>query len=183
MKLKNNHDESVLDTINRVQLAIKSAGVYPEDHPVTTEIVLNSYEALVNHLNTKSILTLSVDGGKLLVDDSPIESANNISSNFALDLAQRAIDSISFYRGLAQRDYLIFIKAMIQRPQPQSKNGDVASILLNNGISTIRLNGIRYKKVWGDSDIDVHDHTMKSGDSDERYTANIIKNFDIDPER
>jgi type IV pilus assembly protein PilB len=176
MKLRNNYDESVLDAINRVQLAIKSAGVYPEDHPVTTEIVHNSYEALVNHLNAKSILTLSVHGGKLLVDDTPIESA------FALDLAQRAIDSISFHRGLPRRDYLIFIKAMIQKPQSQSKHDDVAAILKKNGVSTIRLNGIKYKKVSGDSDPDVHHHTTTPGDSDKRNSANIISDFDTDPD-
>lgn len=120
------------------------------------------------------------------MDDIPIESPNNLSANFALDLDQRAIDSISFYRGLSRRDYLIFIKAMIQKPQSQSKNGDVASILRNNGVSTIRLNGIRYKKVSGDSSGDSkvggHDPTINSGNSHERYTTNIINDFDIDPE-
>jgi len=169
--------------MNQVQLAIKSTGVYPADHPVTTEIIHNSYEALVKHLNTKSILTLSVDGGKLLVNDILIESPNNLSTNFALDLGQRAIDSISFYPGLSRRDYLIFIKAMIQRSHSQTKNGDVASILRNNGVSTIRLNGIKYKRVSGDSTASDQDHTINTGDSHERYATNIIKDFDVDPER
>lgn len=183
MTVKKNDNKSVLDTINQVQLAIKSTGVYPEDHPVTTEILHNSYEALVNLLNSKSVLTLSADGGKLLVDDIPIESPNNLSANFALDLDQRAIDSISFYRGLSRRDYLIFIKAMIQKPQSQSKNGDVASILRNNGISTIRLNRIKYKKVSGDVKEGVHDHTVNTGDTHESYHTTIINDFDLDPER
>lgn len=183
MTVKKNDNKSVLDTINQVQLAIKSTGVYPADHPVTTEILHNSYEALVNLLNSKSVLTLSADGGKLLVDDIPIESPNNLSANFALDLDQRAIDSISFYRGLSRRDYLIFIKAMIQKPQSQSKNGDVASILRNNGISTIRLNRIKYKKVSGDVKEGVHDHTVNTGDTHESYHTTIINDFDLDPER
>jgi type IV pilus assembly protein PilB len=168
MKLRNNKKELFLDTINQLQLAIKSTGVYPEDHPITIEIINNSYQALVNHLKTKNILTLSVNGSKLLVDDIPIESKNNLPANFALDLDQRAIGSISFCQGLSQRDYMIFIKAMIQKPRSKSKNGDVAATLKNNGVFTIRLNEVKYKKVSED---------LKEGER-----SHIINAFDIDDE-
>ena len=144
------NNELILDAINQVQLAIKSTGVYPEDHPITVEIIKNSYEALVNHLKAQNILTFSVNGGKLLVDDNPIESKNNLPANFALDLDQRSIESISFYRGLSQGDYITFIKAMIQNPRSASKDGGVAATLKNSGISTIRLNAFKYKKVSED---------------------------------
>jgi type IV pilus assembly protein PilB len=168
MKQINNNKELFLDTINQVQLAIKSTSVYPENHPITIEIINNSYEALVTHLKTKSILTLSVNGSKLLVDDIPIESKNNLPANFALDLDQRAIESISFYRGLSQKDYMIFIKAMIQKPQSKSENGGVAATLKNNGVSTIRLNEVKYKKV---------SENFKEGEH-----THIINAFDIDDE-
>ena len=158
-----------MDIITQVQLAIKSTGVYPVDHPITIEIINNSYQALANHLKTKNILTLSVNGSKLLADDVPIESKNNLPANFALDLDQRAIESISFYRGLSQRDYMIFIKAMIQKPQSKSKNGDVAAILKNNRVSAIKLNEVKYKKVSKD---------LKDGEH-----SHIINAFDIDDER
>jgi type IV pilus assembly protein PilB len=186
MTLKKNHTESVLDAINQVQLAIKSTGVYPEDHPATAEILNNSYKALVNRLNAKNVFTVSADGGKLLVDDIPIESPNTAFANFALDLDQRAIDSISFYRGLSRRDYQIFIKAMMQKPQSQSKTGDVASSLRSNGVSTIRINGIKYKKVsgeGGDVKEDENNHTVNTGDAQGRYQTTIFNDIDIDPER
>ncbi|MCX5854980.1 MAG: hypothetical protein NTZ24_10535, partial [Deltaproteobacteria bacterium] len=167
MKQRNNKKELFLDTINQVQLAIKSTGVYPADHPITIEIINNSYEALVNHLKTKNILTLSVNGSKLLVDDIPIESKNNLPANFALDLDQRAIESISFCRGLSQRDYMIFIKAMIQKPRSKNKNEDVATTLKNNGVSTIRLNKIKYKKVSEDLKEGEHSHIINAFDIDD----------------
>ena len=149
MKLKNIPNGSFLDTINQLQLAIKSVGVYPEDHPITTDIINHSYSALTGHLNAKSTLTLGVLGNKLLVDDLPLESKNNLAAGFALELEQRAIDSISFYRGLSRRDYLIFIKAMAKKPLSKGKHGDVTMILKNSGISSIRLNEITYGKVSG----------------------------------
>ena len=151
MKPKSIPKGPFLETINQVQLAIKSAGVYPEDHPITTEIISNSYEALAGQLDAQSPLTLSVVGNKLLVDDLPLESPNNMAASFALDLEQRAIDSISFIRGLSRRDYLIFIKAMAQKPLLKGKHGDVALILKNSGVSAIRLNEITYRKVLGDT--------------------------------
>lgn len=182
MKVMSNHQESLLAAIHQVQLAIKGAGVYPADHPATTEIIRNSYEALVNHLNTKDVLTLSVDGSKVLVEDIPIEAPNSLFSNFAADLGQRAIDSISFYRGLSWRDYLIFIKAMIQKPQLRGRNGDIASILSDNGVSTIRLNTIRYRKVSGEQEAEGHNHTLNAGDSHRVDEANLINNLDVDSE-
>ena len=159
-----NHNESFLDTINQVQLAIKSTGVYPEDHPITVEIIKNSFEALVNHLKAKNILTFSVNGSKLFVDDIPIESKNNLPANFSLDLDQRAIESISFYRGMSRRDYMTFIKAMIQNPRSTSKDGGVASALKNSNVSTIRLNEFKYKKVSKDFKEDGHGHIINAFD-------------------
>jgi len=164
MKPRNNKKELFLDTLNKVHLAINSTGVYPEDHPITIEIINNSYEALVNHLKTKKILTLSVNGSKLLVDDIPIESKNNLPANFSLDLDQRAIESISFYRGLSRRDYIIFIKAMTQKPRSKSKNGDVAATLKINSVSNIRLNEVKYKKVSGDLKEGEHSHIINAFD-------------------
>lgn len=145
--------KSLLDTINQLQLAIKSAGVYPEDHPITIDIINNAFDALSNHLTTQNALTLCILGNKLLVDDLPLETQNNLAASFALDLDQRAISSISFCRGLSRRDYLIFIKAMTQKPLPKSKQGDVASILKNNGVSAIRLNEITYARASADAPV------------------------------
>ncbi|MBN2439416.1 MAG: Flp pilus assembly complex ATPase component TadA [Deltaproteobacteria bacterium] len=164
-----NHNELFLDTINQVQLAIKSTGVYPEDHPITVEIINNSYEALVKHLKDKNMLTFGVNGGKLLVDDDPIETKNNLPANFSLDLDQRAIESISFYRGMSRRDYMTFIKAMIQNPRSTGKDGSVAAALKNGNVSTIRLNEFKYRKVSKDFKEDEHGH--------------IINAFDIDDEK
>jgi type IV pilus assembly protein PilB len=56
-----------------------------------------------------------------------------------------------FCRGLSRRDYLIFIKAIAKKPLSRGKHGDVASILKNNGVSTIRINEITYGKVSKDA--------------------------------
>ena len=150
-KLNNIHQASCNDTITQLQLAIKGAGVYPLDHPITTEIIKHSYDTLAVHLNAHSQLTICVLGNKLIVDDLPIESKNNVAASFALDLEQRSIDSISFYKGLSLMDYLTFIKAMAQKSLPRGKQNDIVSILKDNGVSAIRLNEVTYGKVSRDA--------------------------------
>ena len=65
-------EQLALDTINQVQLAIKSTGVYPQDHPITSEIINRSYESLVSLLNGQNRLDVRVNGNKLFVDDVPV---------------------------------------------------------------------------------------------------------------
>ena len=79
MKKATKDKELILDIINQIQLAMKSTGVYPEDHPIITEIINSSYKVLASYLKDESTLTISLSGGKLLVDDLPVESKNNLS--------------------------------------------------------------------------------------------------------
>ncbi|MBM4271190.1 MAG: hypothetical protein FJ139_03390 [Deltaproteobacteria bacterium] len=182
MKLQDKGIESAIDTINQVQLAIKGIGVYPEDHPSSATIIYNSYKAVVNQLSSKSVFTVGTDGVKLLVDDIPIDSPNPALTNFASDLYLRNIGSISFYRGLSRKDYLVFIKAMIQKPTSQSKTGDVALILKDHGISTIQLNRIKYKKVSEDAEEGVHDHSPNIGHTEAGYRRSMMNDLVVDPE-
>lgn len=172
-----------LDTINQIQLAIKSTGVYSERHPITNEIIRKSYEELVKHLKTKNTLTFGVNRGKLLVDDDPIETKNHLITNFSLDLDQRAIESISFYRGISPRDYVIFIKAMIMNPRSVGKDGGVAAALKNNGVSTIRLNEFKYKKVSKDFKDNEQIHPINSFNIDDNSPltpTNATSMFELD---
>jgi len=99
MNLNNITNRSSLDTINQMHLAIKSYGVYPEDHPITTDIINNSYDALASHLKAQSTLTLSVLGNKLLVDDLPLESKNDLAASFAFDSSRGQSTAYPFVRG------------------------------------------------------------------------------------
>jgi type IV pilus assembly protein PilB len=144
---RGNCEELFVDTIKEIHLAIKNIGSYPEEHPATRESICKSHEALTNLLSKQTTLTVSVDGNKLLVDDVPVDSRNMFSAKFALDLEKRAIDSITFCRGLSERDFMTFLNAMIERPIVLSQEDGVASILQQHGISTIKLNEIKYGRI------------------------------------
>ncbi len=139
------------DTIKQIQLALKNNASYPGDHPAFSRAADKSYETLMSLLDEEATLTVSVSGNKLLVDDVPIDGKTAAITNFAKELDQRAIDSITFYRGLTLTDFKVFLDAMVKSPTIMNQEGGVASILHENGVSTIQFNEIKYGKIAEDS--------------------------------
>jgi type IV pilus assembly protein PilB len=151
MNPRKNRQEFFMDTIKHLNLAIKCAATYPGNHPVSFQTVSSSYETLINLLDKQSMVTLGVLGKKLMVDDALVKEKNIYSANFVRYLRQRAINSITFYRGLLLNDFRIFLAAMIKSPSILSQEGGVASVLTQNGVSTIKLNEVKYGRISGDS--------------------------------
>lgn len=147
MNPRDKPEKLFIDTIKQIQLAIKSTAAYPGDHPTSRQIVGKSYETLADLLNKQGTLTVCVFGDKLVVDDVPIDGKNGIFATFAKDLRDRDIDSITFHRGLSHNDLTIFLDAMIKRPDILTQDGGVASTLRQRGVSTIKLNAVKYGKI------------------------------------
>ena len=151
MDTKDNIKELFTDAIQQVQMAIKQTAAYPGDHPISRQIFYKSYETLTDLLNKQDTLTFGTFGGKMLVDNVPIDGKNSLFDSFAKYLNRRDIDSITFYHGLSQKDFTFFLDAMIKRPGIITREGGVASILNQHRVSTIKLNGITYGKIAEES--------------------------------
>ncbi|MFC1532142.1 GspE/PulE family protein [Thermodesulfobacteriota bacterium] len=147
MHFTDNHRELFVDAIKQIQLCIKSTASYPEDHPISHHIINKSYETLASCLNKRTALNISVFGNKLLVNNVPLDSKNTFCIGFQSSLEQRDIDSINFYDGLTMKEFMIFLNAMIKNPGILKQNGGVASILHQHGVSTIKLNNVKYGKI------------------------------------
>jgi hypothetical protein len=139
------------DAIRQIQLAMSSTAAYPEDHPISRQDIIRSYKTLTNLLRKQSELTVTSLGTKLLVEDVPIDSKDAFSKNFAAVLSQRAIDSITFCRGLSVKDFKVFLNAIIKRPKVLSQEGGIASILKQYGVITIKLDLVKYGKLSEES--------------------------------
>lgn len=176
-----------MDTVKEVQLAIKSTASYPSDHPTSRQIVGKSYETLADLLNKQDTLTVCVFGDRLVVDDVPIDGKNGIFATFAKDLRQRDIDSIAFHRGLSHNDFTIFLDAMIKRPNILTQEGGVASILKHHGVSTIKLNGVKYGKISEESkqleDTHIIDYLSGQNHSLGDYKDSFLYILENDPQR
>jgi len=187
MNPRDRREELFVDTVKDIQLAIKTTASYPEDHPTARQIVDNSYETLADLLATQATVTVCVFGDKVVVDDVPIDGKNTLFTGFTKDLHQRAIESITFYRGLSQGDFTIFLDAMIKRPGLLPHNGGVASVLKHHGVSTIRLNEVKYGKIAEEPGQleDSHMLDYLRGESDTRgdYGQHFLSILEHDPRR
>jgi type II secretory ATPase GspE/PulE/Tfp pilus assembly ATPase PilB-like protein len=187
MNLRENSEGLFMDAIQQGQMAIRHTAAYPGDHPAPRESVSKSYETLADLLNKQDMLTVCVFGDKLVVDDVPIDGKNGIFAIFAKDLRQRDIDSITFHRGLSHNDFTIFLDAMIKRPNILTQEGGVASILKQQGVSTIKLNEIKYGKISKKSKELENSHIIDylSGENDTLgdYGHNLLHILENDPQR
>jgi len=152
MRIQGARQDFLAETIKGIQLAIKNNASYPGDHPALSQAAEKSYKALMSLLDEEAAITVSVYGNKLLVDDIPIDGKTRATINFAKELDQRAIDSITFYRGLTLTDFRAFLDAMIKSPTIMNQEGGVASILREHDVSTIQLNETKYGKIDEDSE-------------------------------
>ena len=151
MKTQGAHQDFLADAIKQIHLALKNNVSYPGDHPAFSRAADKSYETLMSLLDQEATLTLSVSGNKMLVDEVPIDGKTASMVNLAKELDQRAIDSITFYRGLTLTDFKAFLDAMVKSPTILNQEGGVASILHEDGVSTIQLNEVKYGKIAEDS--------------------------------
>lgn len=151
MKTQGVRQDFCADAIKQVHLALKNNASYPGDHPAFSRAADKSYKSLMSLLGQEGTLTVSVSGNKLLVDDIPIDGKTASMVSFAKELDQRAIDSITFHQGLTLTDFKAFLDAMVKSPTILNQEGGVASILQENGVSTIQLNEVKYGKVAEDS--------------------------------
>jgi len=176
-----------MDTVKEIQLAIKTTASYPSDHPTSRRIVGKSYKTLTSLLHKQTAVTVCVFGDKLVVDDVPIDDKNGIFATFAKDLDQRRIDSITFYRGLSREHFTTFLDAMIKRPDILTQKADVASILKHHGVSTIKLNGVKYGKISEESkhleDNYIIDYLSGKNDTLGDYGQNFLQILENDPQK
>jgi len=101
------------------------------------EVIRKSYRTLSNLLAKQPLLT--------------IDSKGTFLSGFAKAFSQKGVDSITFYRGLSQKDFITLLHAMMQHPKLLRKKGGLASLLAQNGVSKIKINHIKYEQIKEES--------------------------------
>jgi type IV pilus assembly protein PilB len=147
MKPNESGENAVLETLKMIQLGIRSAASYPEDHPAASRAFTQSFAALSKILQGRKTFTISVFGNRLMMDDARLEGKSDQFAAFVRDLTLRGISSIAFHRGLSRRDLRAFFDAMIKMPHAIQEEGGMGSILSRNHISTIKINGVKYGKI------------------------------------
>ncbi len=153
MKANKNQGDIFSDALGQILLAIKTATSYPENHPILGRIIDQAHKNLANLLSEKPTLTVTSSGDRLLVDDIPMDNKNSLFANFNSDLGQNGIESITFYQGLSYQDFKTFLYAMTKGPDTPGKMSDVAGVLQNQGITTIKLNHLKYGKITEESEM------------------------------
>lgn len=187
MNTGNYREEQYLDTIQQLQMAIKSISSYPEGHPTSSQIIGNLYETLTKLFNIKSSLTVSNSNKTLLLDDIPISDKKISSTELAMSLEKRGIESITFCRGLSMKDFKIFLRGMSYSPHMLKQQGDLTTMLQQKGVSSIKINKIKYGKISEEEklieDTNILDFLSGNNDSSGYNVSNFVEILENEPRR
>ncbi|MGA1791434.1 MAG: GspE/PulE family protein [bacterium] len=150
MPQKINQKDLFQNTIKELYHSLKGIGSYPADHPASIEPIKKTYQMVKKLLKTHDKLTTSVVNNTLLVEDIPINSKYDFSSKLIGDLTNRKIASFSFSRALTQSDLKHFLMMISKQPDNVTEGGGIGNALKKKGISSIKVDEIKYVQVSDD---------------------------------
>ena len=131
--------------IGRIISASKNLKLYPASHPITKRIVSVSFNTLQATLKEVEILSLSLAGNVLLINDKPaIVTNREVVNKFLTILGTRKIGKITFIRGIDMDEFLSFIEVLGIEPDEIEKRGGLQNVFTGKNIHHISISGISY---------------------------------------
>jgi len=181
------HQNVFQDTVKHLYLSLKGISSYPSDHPASIKPIQKTYQLIRDLLETQNMFTTSVVNGILVVEDTPIRNTYEFSSKFIKDLIKRNVSSFTFSKGLSQAELKTFLTIMTEQPEHLMERGGIASVLEKEGISTIKVNEIKYEPVsrsgYGHETVEILDVLRGDADPENGSREEFCQILEHHPER
>lgn len=138
-----------------IALLFNRSMMYQPNHPFVQQSVDMFYEEAVDLLDKISPLVFILNREEFFVDEEPLDPRLNVRRLVAL-FKQNGIQSISVEPGLEKRDIKVFLEvfANISRYRGAER---FKKAIFARGVTSIRVNHVRYKKVTEDDEVIARD--------------------------
>jgi len=131
--------------IGRLISASKNLKLYPASHPIAKRIISNSYAKLNETLREMELLSLSLAGNVLLINDKPAYVTNKqLIDTFLTILGRRKIGKITFIKGIDMDEFSGFAEILGFDPDDIEKKGGVKRLLSEKNIHHITVSGLSF---------------------------------------
>jgi hypothetical protein len=141
--------KQLADRIGRnFNLLFNRALMYSIDHPSTIQSISDFYSAITEGLSFVSPLTIIMDRNHVFIEEEALDPRVN-PFRIVAHFKKGGIKSISFEKGLKERELSQFMKVLINQklyPTAEAMKGAIKSF----GVQNILINHIVYKKVAAD---------------------------------
>ena len=133
-----------VNLVKRLSLLARTVTMYPPDHP-GIEPMFESLVVSVDELMVeKDQVTISRLGTDILLEDVRIKKKIKALADFATEMEERNLNSITFRKQTGLEELRTFIFLFAQTPQQIKKRGGVKAILEKNGVSHIAVDQFKY---------------------------------------
>ncbi|MBN1433464.1 HEAT repeat domain-containing protein [Candidatus Fermentibacterales bacterium] len=139
--------------VKRFGFIVRSIGMYPPGHPAIQPSV-DSFMSLLDQLLTGSpMVTLTVMGGDLMVNETQIRKKSRAIETFVKDLNDRNVNSVSLHPGVGSDDVLRFASVFNKSPIYIREHGGIQKLLERREVDHITIDQFHYALVSEDGTV------------------------------
>jgi hypothetical protein len=134
-----------------IALLFNRSMMYQPDHPFVQQSIDMFYEGALNLLNIISPLVFILNREEFFVDEEPLDPRLNVGRLVML-FKNNGIQSLSIEPGLERRDIKVFLEVFGNISKYSGVEGFKKAIFAR-GVTSIKVNHVRYKKVTEDDEV------------------------------
>ncbi len=131
---------NILIELNR---AVKTLNFYPEGHPNRDEAVKNCYRLIMNLIKEEGEARLEAADKKISING--VHSAHPFSSSLGRELFLRKIHTVTFTKGLTERDMLTFLMLLVAKPEDIFQRGGAEKIIIRENTQGLLVNDLTFE--------------------------------------
>ena len=134
-----------------VALLFNRSMMYQPNHPFVEQSIDMFYNGALNLLNIISPLVFILNRDEFFVDEEPLDARLNVGRLVML-FKNNGIQCISIEPGLEKREIKVFLEVFGNLTQYSGDAGFKKAIFAR-GVSSIKVNHVRFKKVTDDDEV------------------------------
>ena len=148
-------------TISRAfAIMYNRASMYKIDHQFTKQSIQEVFETVTEGLHLISPVTIILNREQFFVEEEPFDIRLN-TQRMAAHFKKMGIQSISFEKGMAEKDLESFVKIFVD-PISYPKASLMQNALAEMSVSKVKVNHVFYKKMTADDEIVAKEHLQKT---------------------
>lgn len=139
----------LVDTLNTLRVGVDKSILYPVNNQARMSAIEDAYKQLQKIFDTDASITFSCVEGELLINGEELqkkEVRRTLGNSWVNILTERRITSITFKKGLVERELVFFFDIMSRPEEYLSEGGDYHNFLRDNNILSIKIDEVRYEK-------------------------------------
>lgn len=160
--------------IKRLSLLVRTVSMYPSDHPGITPMIESISKTLSSLTMEKERFTISRLGTDMLFEDVRIKKKTRSLTEFAAEMEERNLSSITFMIHTTVEEIRAFIFLFALNPQQVRKKGGVKKILEDKGVKHIQVDQFKYGIIADDGTVAGESGGGGGGPSDKSVETAVL---------